>query len=52
MKRFYSRAGKIFLGITCTVFTFIFAFSLYNTVGGGMTPISQLVKGKAWFILL
>ena len=29
MKRFYSRAGKIFLGITCTVFTFIFAFSIF-----------------------
>lgn len=27
MKRFYSRAGKIFLGINCTVFTIIFAFS-------------------------
>lgn len=29
MKRFYSRAGKIFLGINCTVFTFIFAFSFF-----------------------
>ena len=29
MKRFYNRAGKIFLGITCTVFTFIFAFSIF-----------------------
>ncbi len=29
MKRFYSRAGKIFLGITCTVFTFIFAVSVF-----------------------
>ena len=29
MKRFYSRAGKIFLGINCTVFTFIFAFCFF-----------------------
>ncbi|MBQ7147410.1 MAG: hypothetical protein IJR96_01535 [Pseudobutyrivibrio sp.] len=32
MKRFYSRAGKIFLGINCTVFTFIFAVSFFLCV--------------------
>ena len=29
MKRFYSRAGKIFLAITCIVFTFLFSVSLF-----------------------